>query len=731
MADFGNTVKSIIVTNLPKDYTESQLEELFSSFGHIISCKVAPIDRNIEGSYGFVNYDESESCTKAVENMNDYVGDGFTLSVNYSSTQTSNYFNQPPNKSRINDRPNDEFIINENYSIYLSNLELPNIIFAATSDDYINGALLFAKMNNYEQMLTVKSNFYESKLIVGEFCAAIFNGDWYRARILKINENHVQVQYVDFGKIGWCYSRHEIKPLRNKYCRDPVLCIKCVLDGVPTEIKPTDEQIKAILKILVLDVKLEMTVLRIENDLPYVQLNLDERNLNVEIRTILLQSSSSTTTTILQNLNNKIIDFDSNKPEINIFKIYPVQLTRVDTNSECFHILLKTNDLSKIMNVLKHWHVNKQPLTITPKQDMLVCVQREDNLWYRAWIENVAEHGFHVHFVDFGYNEVVSINHLSECPEALQNIPWQSVRIKLADIELTDDERYLLLKNFQNDQLKMEILSKNQDNYSVELLKDKQSLAEYIFHLRTSKEQQTESPLLKNIDVYVDFQDEDITYTTIGSDALSSCTFILITGYVQDDEFSYLSHYPEPFEKPDTPTTTLVKIINRISEDLQRLIKNQPPPNINEELKVNHIHDLKLLAGGGVIDEYQDLIRDGLILLNSNNKHKAECNYELLDTSNESSDDTSSGDKRNSYEAVCDDLAILLTYDCSTKTANVYTEWIGESIECVISSLSINFTKLYYITSTWQLNNNEINSIKNKIQHNNELSSSFKQTLGN
>jgi hypothetical protein len=45
-----------------------------------------------------------------------------------------------------------------------------------------------------------------------------------------------------------------------------------------------------------------MIVLRIENDLPYVQLNLGERDLNTEIRTILLQSSSSsfTTTTVIK-----------------------------------------------------------------------------------------------------------------------------------------------------------------------------------------------------------------------------------------------------------------------------------------------------------------------------------------------------------------------------------------------------------------------------------------------
>ncbi|CAF2928411.1 unnamed protein product, partial [Rotaria sp. Silwood2] len=131
----------------------------------------------------------------------------------------------------------DSFVTNKNYCVYLSNFEVPNIIFAAT--------LLITKMN-------------------------------------KINVNN----FRNFKRI-----------LINQ---NPVLCIKCVLDGVPTQKKPSDEQANAILEILVFDVKLEMTVLHIENGLPYVQPNLGERNLNTEIRAILSQSSSSTTTIVIK-----------------------------------------------------------------------------------------------------------------------------------------------------------------------------------------------------------------------------------------------------------------------------------------------------------------------------------------------------------------------------------------------------------------------------------------------
>jgi hypothetical protein len=43
-----------------------------------------------------------------------------------------------------------------------------------------------------------------------------------------------------------------------------------------------------------------MIVLRFDNGIPYVQLNLGERNLNAEIRALLPQSSSATTATVIK-----------------------------------------------------------------------------------------------------------------------------------------------------------------------------------------------------------------------------------------------------------------------------------------------------------------------------------------------------------------------------------------------------------------------------------------------
>ncbi len=92
--------------------------------------------------------------------------------------------------------------------------------------------------------------------------------------------------------------------------------------------------------------------------------------------------------------------------------------------------------------------------------------------------------GYHVYFVDFGNEEIVSIDRLSECPENLRAIPWQSIQIQLANIKLTDDERYVLLRDFETDRLEMKIIQKNQDVYLVDLMNNGKSIVEHIVELR-------------------------------------------------------------------------------------------------------------------------------------------------------------------------------------------------------------------------------------------------------
>jgi len=55
------------------------------------------------------------------------------------------------------------FVNNKTYNVYLSNIEIPNVVFAATLDDYVNATLLITQMNKHEQLAKVQANSYKSK----------------------------------------------------------------------------------------------------------------------------------------------------------------------------------------------------------------------------------------------------------------------------------------------------------------------------------------------------------------------------------------------------------------------------------------------------------------------------------------------------------------------------------------------------------------------------------------
>jgi hypothetical protein len=118
--------------------------------------------------------------------------------------------------------------------------------------------------------------------------------------------------------------------------------------------------------------------------------------------------------------------------------------------------------------------------------------------------------------------------------------------------------------------------------------------------------------------VYVEFLKNKISYTTIGSDSLSSCIFILMIGNIKDDAFAYLSHYPERYEPPYTSTMTMVNIINILATNIRKHMRKKLPPNIKNKLEISQLTNLHLLLGGGIVED-NNLIRDALTLLNNQN----------------------------------------------------------------------------------------------------------------
>ncbi len=75
--------KKLYVGNLPYSYTSQQLEELFAPHGNVTSAQVI-VDRatNQSRGFGFVEFDNDASATKATEALNGHPLNGRPLTVN-------------------------------------------------------------------------------------------------------------------------------------------------------------------------------------------------------------------------------------------------------------------------------------------------------------------------------------------------------------------------------------------------------------------------------------------------------------------------------------------------------------------------------------------------------------------------------------------------------------------------------------------------------------------------
>eukprot|EP00657_Telonema_sp_P-1_P009014 TRINITY_DN31_c0_g1_i2.p1 TRINITY_DN31_c0_g1~~TRINITY_DN31_c0_g1_i2.p1 ORF type:complete len:504 (-),score=228.06 TRINITY_DN31_c0_g1_i2:23-1534(-) len=61
---------NIFIKNLDKTIDNKMLYDTFSTFGNILSCKIATDDENKSKGYGFVHYEDESSCVAAIEKVN-------------------------------------------------------------------------------------------------------------------------------------------------------------------------------------------------------------------------------------------------------------------------------------------------------------------------------------------------------------------------------------------------------------------------------------------------------------------------------------------------------------------------------------------------------------------------------------------------------------------------------------------------------------------------------------
>jgi|TARA_Y200000002_G_scaffold370507_1_gene366119 RNA recognition motif-containing protein len=79
---------SILVRNLPKTFTQENLEDLFFEFGTIASCDLVMDEASgLSKGFGFVEMSTQEETDKAIEKLNAKVIDGKKIRVKWSNQE--------------------------------------------------------------------------------------------------------------------------------------------------------------------------------------------------------------------------------------------------------------------------------------------------------------------------------------------------------------------------------------------------------------------------------------------------------------------------------------------------------------------------------------------------------------------------------------------------------------------------------------------------------------------
>ena len=292
----------------------------------------------------------------------------------------------------------------------------------------------------------------------GEFVFARFTEDhtWYRARILNISEDNpttVNVRYVDYGNSEMLQS-DELRKMIPRFSRLPRQAIKCSLEGAQhySYNKQSHEQWTELL----LNQEMELKCVSVLPDATCF-VDLTRKDDGVDIMSTAIQQKiisarivDPTVLPVEQNIQASPSQADPSgvrvacvfPTEVHPDSYHDVFVHHVETPSlfYCQFGQFHVNQLESVMSVMQDLYTSSgksfQPVfkTKCTKGCFLAAQYSEDELWYRAQVEEVKADGVEVRFIDYGNTETVPFEKLRYLDEEFTKLPAQGVPCSLAEI---------------------------------------------------------------------------------------------------------------------------------------------------------------------------------------------------------------------------------------------------------------------------------------------------------
>ncbi|KAE9524914.1 hypothetical protein AGLY_014964 [Aphis glycines] len=364
-----------------------------------------------------------------------------------------------------------------------NNIYLCKAVKSDANDDYEmhNLPIIIKTMNSEDRNTKINP-------VIGDIVKVFSNSfnDFYRAKILDINNNKFHVSYIDFGNTEFV-SSNEIFELSDELKIKTKLPIPVAIK-VPPNAKTTDE-IQKFFDNLIND----SVVLCIENIDGLENIKLKElksgRIVNTELLNLLpvekipisnfenlsvaqivdiectkahdlenVKVSKETKNSFTVENDHLKIEEDKNSPGVIDFKLGPLK------NRDLVHIRYFHDSTSVFVSRSSEEYLKLfydvttrtfQDNTKTKKLDIevgdIVKAMFSDNMTYRAKVlKKVDYNSFYISFIDFGNEETVHVDDIFDLPEDLKKIPGLCVKIGIKGSPLVEKTNSLVSKYLED-----------------------------------------------------------------------------------------------------------------------------------------------------------------------------------------------------------------------------------------------------------------------------------------
>ena len=274
--------------------------------------------------------------------------------------------------------------------------------------------------SNLDDLMTKLEEHYSSdqgivtSISIGTFCVARYeDGGWYRAQVMGVQGENIDVFYIDYGDAA-TLPLSSIRSLKNEFSSLPAQAVKCSLKGYSSNQEPEN------FKDHVIEQEFLAQVTCVTPNGYEVQLAskdgsaLFSRELSEEMKTV------AESTCCVASIQLKPHD------KIDVF------IPFVESAQKFFcQVSQNSSDLDELMTKLEEHYSSDQEIVTSITVGTFCVARYEDGGWYRAQVAGVEGENIDVFYIDYGDSATLPLSSIRSLKPKFSSLPAQAVKCSL------------------------------------------------------------------------------------------------------------------------------------------------------------------------------------------------------------------------------------------------------------------------------------------------------------